>query len=715
MKKRLLYSTVLSCALGLAVALSSCASSSNPPASTPVPSELPSDGTATDGSGEEPGDSMEEVDGQTADRTPVGYTGNYEYDADIYVADIDESLVLSVGAEVEGAPAVQFPSNQLIMIMQWASPRSEAERVVEMLGGTIVGQVPSRDYYQVELPTAAREDLDAAMELARADDAVMAVSYNILATPTTVCPSPCDLWDQMYLPNDRCPFYDIDFYSALTIFDQVRDSLSLYPVLVAVVDSGIQAENGEFDDITVLNLNDVSTPATDSSTHGTKVASLIAADDDGAGVNGIASRMLDGTMVLLSAGALGNSHAHYYAAAERALAAGAEIVNLSIGWAHYNTGIDLGAIRTAWRGMFLANPDTLFIAAADNVRYEITNTNYAPGGIDLPNVITVGGTAACAPHEAWTRSAIGPRVDIAAPSAVIPCAAKDDGHTVLYANGNSLATPMVTSLAAILKSIDRELTPEEIKEDYIRYYAYPTSDDVSGARLALAICIEQALINRSPSVPTTVLDFIDDDMNDHHDVPGHVINRICGGMNYQVDGPGNGYYDYPGADINEEGVHISGTLGTESFAINCQVPEEASLVLGCYEGAGCLFELNRDYVIHRDAVDLPGYVGVAYEKHPTESPPDAIGIGNSGSVSFESCRIDQRLQSDNRILLVNLTGRFKGTMETVVPPGHELLSSGLEGYFSIPFVTGGLGVEDALQQYLEVNCEGGYPEGNPGP
>ena len=660
------------------------------------------------------GDNQASSNGVPGEVEPVPYTGDYVFDPDIYVADVDPDFVLSMAVGLEDTPDIQFPANQLIAILYAGSPRSEAERVAELVGGTIVGQVPSQDYYQIELSTSTQAELDAALAIVQADDMVEEASYNLMVEQATVCPSPCDLWDQLYLTDDRCAFYDIDYYSAITIFDQIRDELFFYPVIVAVVDTGIQAENGEFDEVTVINLNDPDNAATDTYTHGTKVASLIAADDDGAGINGIASRFLEGNVILLSGGALGNTHAHYYAAAERALVAGAQIVNMSFGWAHYNTGIDLAAIRTAWRNMFENNPDVLFVTAADNVRYEITASNYAPGGINLPNVLTVGGTAACAPQDAWADSATGPRVDIAAPSQTIPCAAKADGHSVVYASGNSLATPMVTSLATILKSIYPDLTAEEIKEDYIRYYAYPTSEDIGGARISMAICIEQALIDRSPSVSNTVLDLIDNDINDQHDLPGFVMNRICGGFNYQVEGAGNGYYEYPGAEINVDGVHISGTVGAESFAINSQVPEEASLILGCYEGAGCIFELEREFVIHRDAVDIPGYVGVAYEKRPSESPPEAIGIGTGGSVVFESCRIDQRFGEDNRIILVNMTGQFKGTLETVVPPDHLLYSSGLEGYFTIPFVVSGLGVEDALQQYLESNCEGGYPDGNPG-
>jgi hypothetical protein len=210
-------------------------------------------------------------------------------------------------------------------------------------------------------------------------------------------------------------------------------------------------------------------------------------------------------------------------------------------------------------------------------------------------------------------------------------------------------------------------------------------------------------------VPYSVLDLIDQDINDHHDVPGHVINRICGGLNYTVDGPGRGTYDYPAENIDDEGVYISGTLAAESFVLRSTVPDEAYLTLGCIEGAGCMFELNRDYPIHKDAADLPGYVGVVYEKLPNESPPEAIALGTDGSIVFESCRIDQRDPRNNRVLMVNLTGQFKGTLEVVLPPDSTLHYSGLEGYFSLPFVTAGLAAEDVLQQYLEDSCEGGYP------
>jgi len=140
------------------------------------------------------------------------------------------------------------------------------------------------------------------------------------------------------------------------------------------------------------------------------------------------------------------------------------------------------------------------------------------------------------------------------------------------------------------------------------------------------------------------------------------------------------------------------------------VAEEAHLLMVCSGGPACIFALNQDYIIHEEALDLPGYVAVSYLKRPADHPSEAVGLGVDGSIVFESCRIDQRSLLDNRILVANVTGQFKGTLEIVLLDGSKQ-HSGLEGYFSIPYHTAGLGAEDVLQEFPEDNCEGGFRTG----
>jgi len=380
---------------------------------------------------------------------------------------------------------------------------------------------------------------------------------------------------------------------------------------------------------------------------------------------------------------------------------------MSFGSPASRAGVRLPGIRSSWQRMFAANPDALFVVAADNRSYEITETNYAPAGIDLPNVITVGGTNLCAPEEAYPDSAFRPRIDIAAPAVFVPVASFDNGHEITPVTGNSVATPIVTSLAAILKAIDPGLSPREIKEDYILSHGAPAPLSVGGMRAYYSSTIMQALIDRMPSVPTTVLDLIDEDMNGQHDQPGFVINRICGGLQYSVSGYGS--YDYSAQEVGGSSTSIVGEIAPMAFLLRSYVGPDANLLLGCREGFECTFELGKSYPIHEDALDLPGYVAVSYTHHPEEDVLEAIGLGLSGSVLFESCRIDQRLPLGNRILEISMTGHFSGNLRVVNVPSNSTSYETLEGYFSLPFITLGLSPDEPVYQYIEDNCEGGYP------
>ncbi|UCF32415.1 MAG: S8/S53 family peptidase [Phycisphaerales bacterium] len=646
-------------------------------------------------------------DGGVTPDVPEDPLPDYVPDPDIYVAAFDPDLVVTLEPEGEDGPILQFPVNQMILLMEQGAPRADAEAVAELLGGAIVGQVPAMDFYQLELPTTTQAELDEALAQAQDLPSVEAVSYSVLVAPLQ-CPSPSDLYDQLFLGEERCPFVDVDYYNALTIFDQIRPMIALHPVVVAVIDSGIQKNNGEFDEISIVNLSDPNVDSTDREGHGTAVAALIASDDDGAGICGLASRMLDNTIVLLDGNTAATAFPDSYAATQRAVAAGAEVVNMSFGSSTRLSGVsDISAIRASWRRLFEANPDVLFVAAADNHPYEITAENFAPGGLNLPNVITVGGLNICEPMQAYPSSAFGPRVEVAAPAVNVPTADRIDGHHVIAPSGNSAAVPIVVSLAAILKSIDPSLTPQEIKDDYIRYYGVPAAESVSGIRPYFSSTIMQVLIDRFPSVPYEVLDLIDDDINDHHDLVTMVVNRICGGLQYTVMGYGS--YDYTGEEVADPAVPIVGRIAPQAFTLESAVTEDAHLLVACLNGIECSFELGKAYPIHREALDIPGYVAVTYQIPRENDVPEYVGLGISGSVVFDECRIDERYPVTNDIAAVGVTGGFSGALEVVHLDSSKHYVS-LEGAFGIPFISTMVGMpNEPVIEYLEANCEGGIP------
>jgi len=636
---------------------------------------------------------------------------DYVVDPEIYVKEVTTENIITAPTTLPSGNTmdVQYPSDQMILLMVEDTPRSEAERVASEVGGTIVGQVPYIDFYQVGFDRAlTQEELDAALATAEADPAVDGACYNFISRSMDVeCPAWSDL--QGMMEQERCPFQDIDYYNALTIFEAIRSHITLHPVRVAVIDTGVNQDNGEFDEVHLLNLDDPNQPTTDTDGHGTLVAGVIAADDDMNGVNGIASRFLGNNLRLLVGEHNSLSLANHVAGVRRAAGAGAAVVNMSFGFTPDMVSGRFSTAVTTWRRLFEENPDVLFVAAADNNSYEINTTNYTPGGFRLSNLITVGGTSLCRNQQKWVDSAHGPNVNIYAPSQGVPTVPLHSTTVVEYSNGNSVATPMVASLAAILKSIDPSLSPREIKEDYIQVYAFPVEEGLRSGRLALSLAIEQALIDLDPSVSNQVLDIIDHDINDLFDAPGQVINRLCGGFSYNVSGYGN--FEYYEGDL--ELYPILGRISQFGWALLSKVPQDAFINFLCPEAVECIFELDKVYPIALGWDDVPGYVGMTYLYQPNLGVDAPIGLGASGGVFFESCRIDERNPLTNHPMRVSVTGDFSGVVNMVEPPGPEIIPSDFEGYFSITFIPPVLGIDDPayepLFQYLEENCEGGIP------
>jgi subtilisin family serine protease len=105
--------------------------------------------------------------------------------------------------------------------------------------------------------------------------------------------------------------------------------------------------------------------------------------------------------------------------------------------------------------------DILFVAAAGNDGQNIDVSPVYPGGIDLPNVLTVASTT-----ERDTRSFFsnyGPtKVHVAAPGSNILSTVPSNGYK-LY-SGTSMACPHVAGLAALILSVRPELTAVQVKE-----------------------------------------------------------------------------------------------------------------------------------------------------------------------------------------------------------------------------------------------------------
>lgn len=235
-------------------------------------------------------------------------------------------------------------------------------------------------------------------------------------------------------------------------------------VVVAVVDSGVAADNVHFPKGSVLpGKSFVGGPATtDENGHGTALAGIIAARNIGerSGVVGVAK---DATIlpVKISGGENGGDEeqqrsAYLAGGIAYAVAAGADVINLSV-----STTANRPDVRAAIKSAVQAG--ILVVASAGN-RDKAAD---AKDGLRYPAAYSgVIGVAATGPNDVVTEDSIhGPQVDLTAPGDNVVTTFRSWGDCV-YAQeqqSTSYATAYVSGAAALLRQEFPKATAAEIE------------------------------------------------------------------------------------------------------------------------------------------------------------------------------------------------------------------------------------------------------------
>ena len=279
-----------------------------------------------------------------------------------------------------------------------------------------------------------------------------------------------------FAPNDPLAAPKHQWYlEAIRAFDFWVGSASpppLPPVLVAVIDSGIDATNPEFAGRIEAMRSFVSTGAdVDSFGHGTMVAGEIAAAlDNGRGIAGVAfpGKLLIAKVVRKSGSIPLDAEAR---AIRWAVDRGASVINLSLGGPRNPTNPRLDTYSELERSAidYATRHGVVIVAAAGNCA-AICPESYANYPAALPHVIGVGATNRGTTTPRFSnRDAV--HLDLAAPGTAIvstlPLAFTDascsePGTTVcaLYAEdrnpqGTSFSAPLVSAAAALALSESR--------------------------------------------------------------------------------------------------------------------------------------------------------------------------------------------------------------------------------------------------------------------
>lgn len=168
--------------------------------------------------------------------------------------------------------------------------------------------------------------------------------------------------------------------------------------------------------------------------HGTHVAGIIAAKDNGIGVVGVAAgaqvvpiRVLDGTGTGPDSGVIA---ALDYVALH---ASAGDVANLSLIADAVSDMMDLAVTNLGAKNVFVV------IAAGNN---SANASNYSPGRTNAPNVFTV---SAFGSRDTWASfSNYGPAIDWSEPGVNVPSTYKNGGYATL--SGTSMAAPHLAGL-----------------------------------------------------------------------------------------------------------------------------------------------------------------------------------------------------------------------------------------------------------------------------
>lgn len=182
--------------------------------------------------------------------------------------------------------------------------------------------------------------------------------------------------------------------------------------------------------------------------HGTHVTGIIAAESGNSiGVSGVAPNIKILPLKFISFD--GGYIADAIEAIEYAEKLGVKIINCSWSGPEYNEALKYT----------IENSDILFVCAAGNNTSDISMFPVYPASYDLPNVISVA--AVNNNGGLCSFSNYGSKVNVAAPGEKVISTLPNNQYA--FEDGTSMAAPFVTGIAALLKSYNSKLTPEQMK------------------------------------------------------------------------------------------------------------------------------------------------------------------------------------------------------------------------------------------------------------
>ncbi len=396
-------------------------------------------------------------------------------DRRLLAADVSFATMLSDGPEGESQTHASVPGQLVVAFESNVTPAMRS-LLANKFGVKISQYYPQTNMALLELQPGMNVDV-AAQQWTTLPEVKLA-EPNFLFEKDRV-PNDPFLNDQWGLNNiGQIPFFgttdaDIDAFEGWDI------SVGSSSVVVAVIDTGIDLNhpdlrdniyvntgeianngidddgNGYIDDVSGWDTANNDNDPTDTDGHGTHVSGIVAAvGDNNFGVTGVSWN----TKILpIKAGDPTFSLAALVGATDVMLTYKSRGVNIVASNNSYGgtafSGIQFLAAQQA------TNAGILMVTSAGNSSSNTDFVQHYPSNFDLPEVISV---AASDPDDQLAVfSSFGKQtVDLAAPGVQI-LSTIPGGWT--YQDGTSMASPMVTGVAAILKALEPSLTALQVK------------------------------------------------------------------------------------------------------------------------------------------------------------------------------------------------------------------------------------------------------------
>lgn len=351
-----------------------------------------------------------------------------------------------------------FLNNEKICTFKEGLSETEITTIVSSIGGKIKTKIKgTKSSYVIIM-----NDTNSNVNLTTLNPNIIAVSSNIVLHASQI-------------PND--PMYQYQWNYRMLDLPQAWDiSAGTYPVIVAVIDSGVSLTHPDL----IANLmvsNDVcnfvanNNNPTDDFGHGTHVAGIIDANTnnnlDVAGITWNANVKILPVKILDASGS--GSIDQLISGLHYAIAKGAKVINLSLGV----NGITIDQVPPAFK-------DELNNAIANNVTIVAAAGNEGTAQVDFPancpGVIAVGALGPDGNRAQYSN--YGPEIAVCAPGGANPPITDKYSQMILstyydpvtksdtcaYMCGTSMATPHIAGLAALLYSQNPGITAEQVRQ-----------------------------------------------------------------------------------------------------------------------------------------------------------------------------------------------------------------------------------------------------------